>query len=64
MEVAELLDRGLAERAARVQEQRLGVRLDQRLVAGVWAEEVDLRLQRWSAEYEARLAPAGTVDAG
>jgi hypothetical protein len=58
MEVAELLDGGLAEKAARVQEQRLGVRLAQRLVAGVWADEVNLRLQRWAAEYEARLAPA------
>jgi hypothetical protein len=58
MEVAELLDGGLAEKAARVQEQRLGVRLAQRLVAGVWADEVNLRLQRWSAEYDARLAPA------
>lgn len=57
MEVAELLDGGLAEKAARVQEQRLGVRLAQRLVAGVWADEVNPRLQRWSAEYDARLAP-------
>jgi hypothetical protein len=57
MEVAELLDGGFAEKAARVQEQRLGVRLAQRLVAGVWADEVDLRLRRWAAEYDARLAP-------
>jgi len=64
MEVAGLLDAGLEEKAARVQEQRLGVRLAQRLVAGVWADEVDLRLRRWSAEYEARLAPAAPVDAG
>lgn len=59
MEVAELLDGGLAEKAARTQEQRLGVRLAQRLVAGVWADEVNLRLRRWSDEYDARLAPAG-----
>lgn len=42
-----------------MQEQRLGVRLAQRLVAGVWASEVNGRLQRWGAEYDARLAPAG-----
>jgi hypothetical protein len=64
MEVAELLDGGFAEKAARVQEQRLGVRLAQRLVAGVWADEVNLRLQRWSAEYDARLAPAVPAAAG
>ena len=58
MEVAGLLDQGRPDEAARMQEQRLGVRLAQRLVAGVWAGEVDGRLQRWAAEYEARLAPA------
>jgi hypothetical protein len=58
MEAAELLERGAEAEAGRVQEQRLGVRLAQRLVAGVWAGEVDGRLQRWAAEYEARLAPA------
>jgi hypothetical protein len=34
------------------------VRLAQRLVAGVWADEVDLRLRRWAAEYDSRLALA------
>jgi len=58
MEAAELLEQGREAEAARVQEQRLGVRLAQRLVAGVWAGEVDGRLQRWAAEYEARLAPS------
>jgi hypothetical protein len=61
MEAAELLARGSEGQAARVQEQRLGVRLAQRLVAGVWAGEVDGRLRRWQAEYDARLAPAETV---
>jgi hypothetical protein len=58
MEAAELLEQGREPEAARVQEQRLGVRLAQRLVAGVWAGEVDGRLRRWAAEYEGRLAPA------
>jgi hypothetical protein len=60
MEAALLLEQGRDLEAARVQEQRLGVRLAQRLVAGVWAGEVNERLVRWSAEYEARLAPADT----
>ena len=58
MEAAEQLGQGREAEAARTQEQRLGVRLAQRLVAGVWADEVDLRLRRWAAEYDARLAPA------
>jgi hypothetical protein len=60
MESAEQLEQGREAEAARTQEQRLGVRLAQRLVAGVWADEVDLRLRRWAAEYDARLAPAGS----
>ncbi|HSU16440.1 hypothetical protein [Longimicrobium sp.] len=64
MEAAELLERGRGEQAGRVQEQRLGVRLAQRLVAGVWADEVNLRLQRWAAEYDARLAPPPAAAAG
>ncbi|HEU0055232.1 MAG TPA: hypothetical protein VFQ39_18725 [Longimicrobium sp.] len=58
MEAAGLLEGGDEEAAARMQELRLGVRLAQRLVAGVWADEVDGRIRRWGAEYEARLAPA------
>jgi hypothetical protein len=54
MEAAELLDAGRGEEAQRQQERRLGVRLAQRLVAGVWADEVNGRMQRWSADYEAR----------
>lgn len=60
MEAAGLLDQGRGDEARRVQEQRLGVRLAQRLVAGVWADEVDSRLHRWAAEYDARLAPAAS----
>lgn len=58
MEAAQMLEEGREEEARRTQEQRLGVRLAQRLVAGVWADEVDLRVRRWSAEYQERLAPA------
>jgi hypothetical protein len=54
MEAAGLLREGRGEEAARHQERRLGVRLAQRLVAGVWADEVNGRMQRWSADYEAR----------
>lgn len=59
MEAAALLEQGCEAEAARVQEQRLGVRLGQRLAAGVWADEVDGRLQRWAAAYDARLRPDG-----
>jgi hypothetical protein len=64
MEAAGLLEQGREDEAGRVQEQRLGVRLAQRLVAGVWAAEVNGRLQRWSADYEARLAPAEPAPTG
>lgn len=56
MEAAALLEEGREAEAERRQQQRLGVRLAQRLVAGVWADEVHRRLQRWAEEYEARLA--------
>lgn len=55
MEAAVLLEEGRERDAARRQQQRLGVRLAQRLVAGVWADEVNLRLQRWAEEYDARV---------
>jgi hypothetical protein len=54
MEAAALLAEGKETESARHQERRLGVRLAQRLVAGVWADEVDGRMQRWSADYETR----------
>ncbi|HET7321495.1 MAG TPA: hypothetical protein VFI96_03300 [Longimicrobiaceae bacterium] len=55
MEVAELLLRGDEEEARRRQDVRLGVRLAQRLVTGVWADEVDLRVRQWGTEYESRI---------
>jgi hypothetical protein len=54
MESARVLERGDEVTARRIQEMRLGVRLAQRLTAGVYAGEVDARIQRWSDEYEAR----------
>jgi hypothetical protein len=55
MEVAQLIAEGDAERARSRESMRLGVRLAQRLVAGVWAEEVNPRARAWAMEYEARL---------
>lgn len=55
MESAELVERGQLAAAERRSSERLGVRLAQRLVAGVWADEVHLRMRRWDAAYEARL---------
>lgn len=55
MEAAELVRQGREEEAASRQHQRLGVRLAQRLVTGVWADEVNLRLQEWTEAYDDRL---------
>jgi hypothetical protein len=55
MEAAELLQADQEEAADARQHLRLGVRLAQRLVAGVWADEVDGRIEERKAEYEARL---------
>lgn len=64
MEAAKLLEAGDATSADQRQEQRLGVRLAQRYVAGVWATEIDGRLRRWEEEYlrriRAELPSAGT----
>lgn len=54
METAELLEAGDEEGARRRENQRLGVRLAQRYVSGVSADEVDLRLREWEATYEER----------
>ncbi|MDP9347985.1 MAG: hypothetical protein M3P24_02380 [Gemmatimonadota bacterium] len=60
MEAAELLREGREEEAVNRQAVRLGVRLAQRLVAGVWADEVNLRVECWLPEYESRLSPSGS----
>lgn len=54
MEAARLVEEGREDEATRRQERRLGVRLAQRLVAGVWADEVNLRVDEWAAEYRTR----------
>ena len=55
MEAAEHLDQGRAAEYARAQERRLGVRLAQRLVSGVPADEVNARIERWQGGYDERL---------
>lgn len=59
MEVAELVSEGRLGEAERRTSERLGVRLAQRLVTGVWADEVNLRLQRWGESYHERLGGDG-----
>lgn len=64
MEAAELLETGDEPGAARRQELRLGVRLAQRLVADVWADETHQRIRRWAEAYDARLGQAIPADLG
>ncbi|HEU0016249.1 MAG TPA: hypothetical protein VFQ45_21400 [Longimicrobium sp.] len=59
MEAADHLERGRAADYLRAQERRLGVRLAQRLVAGVHADEVNGRVEAWSGRYDARVGGAG-----
>jgi hypothetical protein len=59
MEASEHLERGRAGEYLRTQERRLGVRLAQRLVAGVPADEVNGRMERWESGYGERLGLAG-----
>lgn len=54
MEAARLVEEGREDEATRRQERRLGVRLAQRLVTGVWADEVNLRVDEWAGEYRSR----------
>jgi hypothetical protein len=55
MEAAEHLRHGRAAEYVRAQERRLGVRLAQRLVSGVPADEVNGRIERWESGYDQRL---------
>jgi hypothetical protein len=55
MEAAEHLVQGRTAEYARAQERRLGVRLAQRLVSGVPADEVNARIERWQGGYDQRL---------
>ena len=58
MEAAEHLDAGREGEYQRAQERRLGVRLAQRLVSGVPADEVNGRMERWESGYMGRLGLA------
>lgn len=66
MEAADHLRQGRDVEAARATAVRLGVRLAQRLVSGVWADEVGRRMERWSAEYDSRLglSPSAEEEVG
>lgn len=55
LEAAEAVERGDEAAASRLTEQRLGVRLAQRLVGGVHADEVDERLRRSRDAYDSRV---------
>ena len=57
MEANEMVKGGRDEDARRRQELRLGVRLAQRLVAGIWADEVHQRINQYSQAYDSRLRP-------
>jgi len=60
IESADALEAGDEEEATRWENVRLGVRLAQRLVSGVHADEVDQRLERIQGEFERRVnAPVG-----
>lgn len=54
MEAAEHLEQGRAGEYLRAQERRLGVRLAQRLVSGVPADEVNGRVERSREGYDRR----------
>ena len=56
LEATRHLRTGQESAARRTQNIRLGVRLAQRLVTGVWADEVNLRVQETAAEYDARVS--------
>ena len=59
MEAAELVREGRYAEAESRTAERLGVRLAQRLVTGVWADEVNLRVTGWSDVYDQRLGVEG-----
>lgn len=55
IEASELVEQDREREAETRQHIRLGVRLAQRLVAGVWADEVNSRIERAAPAYDARL---------
>lgn len=63
MEAADAVAAGDEETAVRLEDQRLGVRLAQRLVVGVHADEVDPRIERTRGAYDRRTGGSGAVPA-
>lgn len=59
LEAAEHLEAGRAGEYLRAQERRLGVRLAQRLVSGVHADEVNARIERTADGYDRSLGLVG-----
>jgi hypothetical protein len=62
MEAAEHLEHGRSGEYLRAQERRLWVRLAQRLVSGVPADEVDRRLWRSAEAYDRRMGIGGAAE--
>lgn len=58
LEAAEAVEAGDEELAVRLEDQRLGVRLAQRYVTGVSADEVGPRIEKTRAEYDRRTRAA------
>lgn len=54
LEAAEAVDRGDYDAAASIEDRRLGVRLAQRFVAGVYADEVNDRIEATRGAYDIR----------
>lgn len=60
MEAAEAVEGGDHEAAVRLEDQRLGVRLAQRFVAGVHADEVNPRVERTRAAFDRRIGASAS----
>lgn len=58
MEAAEAVERGDDREAVRLEDRRLGVRLAQRFVSGVHADEVHPRVERFREAYARRTGGA------
>lgn len=58
LQAGEAVEAGDEAAAIRLEDQRLGVRLAQRFVAGVYADEVDPRIEASRAAYDRRTGGA------
>lgn len=59
LEAVHAIDAGQEAAAVRLEDRRLGVRLAQRLIAGVYADEVNPRIERTRLEYDRRTGGEG-----